>query len=55
MAEECPYCDVKMVERVRKDFGNPIKADLPIEECPKCGFSSVSEENLGIIKQAMRS
>ena len=56
MPETCPDCKVEMREEIRKCFGNPVKMDVavPVEVCPSCGFSVVSEEHLGAIKKALK-
>ena len=56
MAEICPDCEIEMKEGVKKCFGNPINigVEVPIEVCPKCGFSVVSEEHIETIKRALK-
>jgi DNA-directed RNA polymerase subunit RPC12/RpoP len=58
MPEKCPDCGIEMKEEHFKEpFGNPIEIEngIPTEVCPKCGFRIISEENLGIVKRAIRN
>lgn len=57
MVDNCPDCDIEMVEEVfKKPFGNPvrIKGGIPTEVCPKCGLRVVSEEHVEKIRRAIK-